>query len=152
MTSLKESHHTGSNVTNDLGSNVGCRGSLQSFLHFLPEGEGRSEPVTIELKDGRGGLGRATEIKRKQAQAVAFRAMASHKRQKMEHRQKQHFMAHLSNRFSEQQAERDLYKSQKVCEQLDSQMVCARTFASFVGRMWLCCKYDNHQTFVQSLI
>ncbi|XP_060081576.1 G patch domain-containing protein 11-like [Ylistrum balloti] len=85
-------------------------------------GEGRSEPVPIELKDGRGGLGRDTQVKRKQAEAVAFRAMISHKRQKMELRQKQHFMSHMSNRFSEQQAERDLYKSQKVCEQLDSQM------------------------------
>ncbi|XP_069116546.1 G patch domain-containing protein 11-like [Argopecten irradians] len=85
-------------------------------------GEGRSEPVPIELKAGRGGLGRETEAKRKKAQEVAFRAMVSHKKQKLELRQKQHFMSHLSNRFSEQQAERDLYKSQKVCEQLDSQM------------------------------
>lgn len=86
-------------------------------------GEGRTEPVGILLKDGRGGLGRESELKRRKEQAVTHRAMYLQKRQKIQNQQKQHFQDRLSNNLVEKKAERDLSKSQKVCEHLDSQKV-----------------------------
>ncbi|KAJ8308727.1 hypothetical protein KUTeg_013601, partial [Tegillarca granosa] len=87
------------------------------------KGEGRSEPVPIEIKsDHRGGLGRDADLKRKQTQKADKRTILNHKRQKLESQLKQDFQQRLSGRFSEQRAEKDLYKSQKVCEQLDLQM------------------------------
>jgi len=89
--------------------------------------------VPIEVKEGRGGLGRETELKRKQAQTVALRHMKEQKRQKVESRRKQGFLERMSNKMTDQKVDRELYKSQKVCEQLDSQIVSVinKSFLSY---------------------
>lgn len=45
------------------------------------------------------------------------------KRQKTETENKQSFMRRMNEKMASRNVERDLYKSQKVCEQLDSQLV-----------------------------
>ena len=45
------------------------------------------------------------------------------KRQKMESKNKQEFMHRLNKKYAGLNVEKDLYRSQKVCEQLDSQLV-----------------------------
>ena len=96
--------------------------SLYNYFAFF-SGEGRSEPVPIEIRAGRSGLGRDTELKRRADSYSAARAEALKKRQKMETERKRTFVARMSERFGDQQIGNDLYKSQKVCFQLDQQQV-----------------------------
>ena len=93
-------------------------------MYFVISGQGRSEPVPIEVKAGRSGLGHETELFRKRSAAAAARTFSLQKRQKIEENHRTNFRERQRNAFSEKRAERDLYKSQKVCEQLDSQKVC----------------------------
>ncbi|CAG5125117.1 unnamed protein product, partial [Candidula unifasciata] len=71
-------------------------------------GTGRVEPVSIELKNNRSGLGRDTEKKKV-------------KRQKAEERRKETFVDRLKERFTEKTTVRDLRTAQKACIQLDQQ-------------------------------
>ena len=94
-----------------------------SLSNFYRSGEGRSEPVPIEVKAGRSGLGHDTELYRKRTAASAARVLTVQKRQKLEENRRQDFRERQRTTFAEKRAERDLYKSQKVCEQLDAQKV-----------------------------
>ena len=84
-------------------------------------GQGRSEPVPIELKDGRGGLGKASEMKRKQEDMDRMRLAMRAKRAKHEKHSQQDFRSRIANQYQDRRAESDLHNSQKVCAQLDSQ-------------------------------
>ncbi|XP_005103362.1 G patch domain-containing protein 11 isoform X2 [Aplysia californica] len=79
--------------------------------------KGRVDPVSIEVKADRGGLGRDTERKRKVAEMDRWRA----KRQKTEETRTSSFLHRMSDRYSERNAERDLRTAQKACLQLDQQ-------------------------------
>ena len=72
---------------------------------------------------GRGGLGRESDQKRKQTAKQERLKHMTVKRQKFETQCKQDFMSRMNKTYANKTAEKDLYKSQKVCEQLDSQMV-----------------------------
>lgn len=85
-------------------------------------GEGRKEPVGISVKTDRGGLGAEADRKRRKEQWTAMRSARHIKRQKMETKLKQDFQQRMRNKFSDGKAERDLIRSQRVCEQLDSEM------------------------------
>ncbi|XP_071493926.1 G patch domain-containing protein 11-like [Diadema antillarum] len=82
-------------------------------------GTGRAEPIGIEIKTGKGGLGQQTELKRKQAEMERMREVMAQKRVKMEASRKGNFLRHQSDRFLEKEAEHDLYNSQKACAHLD---------------------------------
>lgn len=86
-------------------------------------GVGRTEPVSVEVKTGRGGLGQETEQKRKKEERHQMYRNRNAKRQKTEMERKQTFVQRMNDKFSIKNIEKDLYKSQKVCEQLDSQLV-----------------------------
>lgn len=90
---------------------------------YLLIGEGRKEPVGISVKTGRGGLGAEADRKRRKEQWTAMRTARHVKRQKIETKLKHDFQQRMSSKFTDSKAERDLFKSQKVCEQLDSEMV-----------------------------
>lgn len=94
-------------------------------LHILwiHTGIGRIEPVPVEVKTGRGGLGREQDQQRKKVERTLMYQNRSAKRQKMEGEIKQTFMRRLNEKMSNKNVERDFYKCQKVCEQLDSQTV-----------------------------
>ncbi|XP_063957942.1 G patch domain-containing protein 11-like [Lytechinus pictus] len=82
-------------------------------------GSGRAEPVGIEIKTGRGGLGQESELKRKQEEMAKMREVMVHKRAKMEVYHKGNFLQKMSERFSEKEVEKDLNSSQKACAHLD---------------------------------
>ncbi|XP_046577582.1 G patch domain-containing protein 11-like [Haliotis rubra] len=84
-------------------------------------GSGRKEPVPIQLKFGRGGLGQEAHQKRKQEEQRLMRASMFAKRQKRDSKQRTEFVQRMGGRFAEKRADGDLRKSQKVCEQLDAE-------------------------------
>jgi hypothetical protein len=86
------------------------------------KGEGRCEPVPIELKTGRGGLGREGEVKRKLEDMRVKSAISQEKRQKIMVEEKRNFVGRMRGKFSEQRIKSDLYKSQKVCADLDARI------------------------------
>lgn len=79
--------------------------------------------MPVEVKTGRGGLGREAEQKRKKDEKVQMYRNNTLKRQRKEMENKQTFVQRMNERFASRNVAKDLYKSQKVCEQLDSQMV-----------------------------
>ncbi|XP_038073145.1 G patch domain-containing protein 11-like [Patiria miniata] len=80
---------------------------------------GRSEPIPVEIKTGRGGLGRETEIKDQQERRRLQYQQAVKHRAARELEYRQDFMQRMSNKFSDKETEKDLDKSQKACEHLD---------------------------------
>eukprot|EP00916_Digyalum_oweni_P019477 GHVL01032394.1.p1 GENE.GHVL01032394.1~~GHVL01032394.1.p1 ORF type:complete len:275 (+),score=57.84 GHVL01032394.1:87-911(+) len=101
--------------------------SLMQKMGYKPgmvlgkRGSGRAEPVPIEVKTGRGGLGKAADTKRKVEERQAMRASMAVKRQRWEVKQKESFVQHMSHRFASKTVEKDLHTSQKACYQLDSE-------------------------------
>ncbi|XP_019626028.1 PREDICTED: G patch domain-containing protein 11-like [Branchiostoma belcheri] len=83
-------------------------------------GKGRAEPVPLEVKADRTGMGLANEQKRKADEMNKMRQEMQRKRQRMEELERGDFTLRMKSRFTEREVQRDLYKSQKVCEQLDS--------------------------------
>lgn len=96
---------------------------IYSVLVWISTGEGRKEPVGINFRTGRGGLGAEADRKRRKENWTAMRASRQIKRQKMESNLKRDFQQRMSSKFTDGKAERDVIKSQKVCEHLDSEMV-----------------------------
>jgi len=88
-------------------------------IMVVTQGVGRTEPVPINIKTCRSGLGEASERKRKVEEQRAMRAVMAQKRQKHEQEWKQNVRAKVVSR----EMERDLSRSQKVCAQLDSEQV-----------------------------
>ena len=68
---------------------------------------------------GRGGLGQESELKRRQELQQKCLNVAREKRIKLEAKQREQFREKQKERFSNKQVEKDLFLSQKACEQLD---------------------------------
>lgn len=83
------------------------------------EGQGRAEPVSINVKNNREGLGMESERKQRQEEMSQMRAKMMHKRQKVYHQQQSGFQQRMSEKFTEREFETDLAKSQRVCDELD---------------------------------
>ena len=100
----------------------------KSFFHFassrtVTAGTGRLEPVPIEVKTGRGGLGREVFQKRRNEERLVMRRDRIQKRARHEERYRQDFRKRFSEKMGDRQVEQDLLKSQKVCGELDAQKV-----------------------------
>ncbi|XP_028398754.1 G patch domain-containing protein 11-like [Dendronephthya gigantea] len=83
------------------------------------QGEGRKEPIPLSIKEGRGGLGQESEMKRKQELQEKCLKVARDKRIKLEAKQREDFREKQKEIFSNKLVEKDLFQSQKACEQLD---------------------------------
>nr|CAB3250459.1 G patch domain-containing protein 11-like [Phallusia mammillata] len=83
------------------------------------KGEGRTEPVPVDVKSGRTGLGRDSAVKEAQARRQKMQVVVKEKRAKLEKIQHKQFRERMRDRFNYKQVEHDLYKSQKVCLHLD---------------------------------
>lgn len=83
-------------------------------------GVGLVEPISVELKLSRTGLGTEAEAKRKQDEARARLQSFAARRTHLEASLKADFVGSMSARFNVKAVERDLHQSQKVCEQLDA--------------------------------
>ena len=90
----------------------------------MTAGTGRLEPVPIEVKLGRGGLGREVFQKRRNEERLVMRRDRIQKRARHEERYRQDFRKRFSEKMGDRQVEQDLLKSQKVCGELDAQKVC----------------------------
>ena len=97
---------------------------LLSMTPIVFAGTGRLEPVPIQVKTGRGGLGREVFQKRKNEERLVMRAQRAQKRARHEERHRQDFRKRFSEKMGDRQVEQDLLKSQKVCGELDAQKVC----------------------------
>ncbi|GFO08050.1 G patch domain-containing protein 11-like [Plakobranchus ocellatus] len=99
------------------------------------EGTGRIEPVSIELKSGRSGLGRDTEIKRKATEMNQMRSIMMAKRRKAEERLHESFRDRIKDRFFERNVERDFRTAQRACLQLDQEKGLVEPEKSFFWPM-----------------
>ena len=86
-------------------------------------GTGRAEPIPIEVKTGRTGVGHETEKIRKRASQVAMSASRMKYNKIMEKHHNQQYREQLRSKHQQQEIERDLFNSQRVCEQLDVEQV-----------------------------
>ncbi|KAI8785275.1 G patch domain-containing protein 11 isoform X1 [Biomphalaria glabrata] len=84
-------------------------------------GTGRIEPVPIEVKNNRFGLGKDTEMKRKAIEMNTMRSMMAVKRLKTDEKQRNNFLDRMREKFSTQSVDRDLRMAQNVCIQLDQE-------------------------------
>ncbi|CAD5116621.1 DgyrCDS5494 [Dimorphilus gyrociliatus] len=111
--------------------------SLLSKMGYKPgmsigkDGKGRLEPVPISLKSNRTGLGHDTEIKRKTDKTNQLRSIIDEKRIKLEERSRENFRSHQSKLLRDKKTMGYVRKSQKVCEQLDSNMQITQPHKSF---------------------
>ncbi|GAB1599848.1 G patch domain-containing protein 11-like isoform X1 [Argonauta hians] len=87
----------------------------KSGMSLGKQGQGRSEPVPITIKGNREGLGLASKRKEQSAEINKYQQMMKQKRQKMQG----NFMQRMSDKFSVKEVEKDLEKSQRVCDELD---------------------------------
>jgi len=72
---------------------------------------------------GRSGLGKDSEEERKKCKRLQVYAMKAKRRKVDEENLKGHFKSRMKDKLNERQTHADLSKSQKACEQLDSQKV-----------------------------
>lgn len=83
-------------------------------------GTGRSEPVPIEIKVDRGGLGQEAILKRRKEMHVSYLKSASKRRKVMEEKLRGDFKDRMKGRFMDKQVMFDVRNSQKACQQLDT--------------------------------
>lgn len=85
------------------------------------DGTGRTEPIAVAIKTGRGGLGKDEELKRKREMRTQMAIKRQGKRKKMEVLTTQEFVENQRSRALAREVAGDLWKSQKACHQLDEQ-------------------------------
>lgn len=117
--------------------------AVHDLYIFKTLGEGRTEPIPLSIKEGkvifhqysaiaflqfqqisskfqgRGGLGQESAMKRKQEHHEKCLQVARDKRIKLEAKQREDFREKQKEIFSNKLVEKDLFQSQKACEQLD---------------------------------
>lgn len=96
-----------------------------SFLYtiWITGQDGRKEPVPLQLKVNRSGLGHEKERQRKRQANQQARVVALEKRQKVQQHQVQDYQFRKRSELTDKLDQKDLYNSQKVCHQLDEQKV-----------------------------
>ena len=100
-----------------------CHVKFYVTVEFLVQVGAGQSLYLLKWNQGRSGLGHDTELYRKRTAVSAARVLSVQKRQKLEEHRQLDFRERQRTVFAEKRAERDLYKSQKVCEQLDAQKV-----------------------------
>lgn len=91
--------------------------------HLFTVGEGRLEPVGIELKANRGGLGQEAERRKRQAQREKFLEQQHVKKMKMARAMQDSYRDTKISEQRQRRMQKYLGQSQRVCEQLDHNQV-----------------------------
>ena len=104
---------------------MSAHGFVYLMVHVSYAGEGRSEPIPLEIKTGRGGLGQDTDLKRKTQEMQRMRDAMAAKRQRVTETLQSDFKCRVTEKMKERETESDLNKSQKVCQHLDIEQVIA---------------------------
>lgn len=86
-------------------------------------GKGRLEPVGIELKVNRGGLGQEAEKRKREQQLQLFREQQYAKRVKMAQALQESYRDTKISEQRQKRVEKYLRDSRRVCEQLDHAQV-----------------------------
>jgi len=88
------------------------------------DNSGRVDPIPIEVKADRSGLGREAAVQQISAAKAEFRRRHAEERARSAERQRevsaQEFRQNLARKNRSRQTESDLYTSQKTCHQLDT--------------------------------
>ncbi|MBN3309195.1 GPT11 protein, partial [Amia calva] len=85
------------------------------------QGAGRVEPIPLNIKTDRGGIGMEEVKKRKAEEKLEHYRHKMHIKQQVQTQTLEQYRVRLKTEREERQAEGDLRKSQRACEQLDSQ-------------------------------
>lgn len=84
-------------------------------------GDGIVEPIPLNLKTGKSGLGHETLMKRKAEERLESYRRKVHVRRQVEAEAAKQFRMRLKTKQDEMKLEGDLRRSQRACQQLDSQ-------------------------------
>ncbi|XP_033873663.3 G patch domain-containing protein 11 [Acipenser ruthenus] len=84
-------------------------------------GAGRVEPIPVNIKTDRGGIGLEEVKKRKAEEKLENYRRKVQVKQQVEKQDLENFRLRMRTEKEERQIEADLWKSQRACEQLDSQ-------------------------------
>lgn len=87
------------------------------------DGSGRIEPIPVNVKSDRSGLGREEFLKQKRNEITNMKLKLQHKRKQNLLSQSKEFLKYQRSKAVEKQINRDLSSSQKSCHQLDQAMV-----------------------------
>lgn len=85
------------------------------------QGAGRVEPIPLNIKTDRGGIGMEGVKKRKAEEELEHYRQKARAKQQNEKQSLEDFRVRMRTEREEQKIEGDLRRSQKACEQLDSQ-------------------------------
>ncbi|KAL0983670.1 hypothetical protein UPYG_G00131100 [Umbra pygmaea] len=85
------------------------------------QGAGRVEPIPLNIKTDRGGIGMEQVKKRKAEEALEYYRQKARAKQQHEKQSLEDFRVRMRTEREELKIEGDLRRSQKACEQLDSQ-------------------------------
>lgn len=107
-------------ITSDnLGFKLMAKMGYKSGEGLGKSSAGRKEPIPIVIKSSRSGLGKEAREKEKMERKLKVQMAAMKARQRMNQVLQKDFQSRMRDQYAEQTFERDLYKSQKVCHQLD---------------------------------
>ncbi|KAL8585400.1 hypothetical protein ACOMHN_063178 [Nucella lapillus] len=107
--------------TNNKGFSLLQKMGYKPGMSLGKKGTGRVEPVPIQLKTDRGGLGKEAESKRKAAEMQAMRSTMAVKRQRVERKQKESFVQQMSSQFASKTVGKDLQTSRTACHHMDTE-------------------------------
>lgn len=105
--------------SDNLGFKLMAKMGYQAGEGLGKEKSGRKEPIPIVVKASRSGLGKEAREKERAKLRLKAKAAALKARQKMSAKLMQDYQSRMRNQYHQHTFERDLYKSQKVCHQLD---------------------------------
>ncbi|XP_023603547.1 G patch domain-containing protein 11 isoform X2 [Myotis lucifugus] len=84
-------------------------------------GDGIVEPIPLHVKTGKSGIGHETLIKRKAEEKLESYRRKIHMKNKAEENAAEQFRMRLKSKQDEMKLEGDLRRSQRACQQLDTQ-------------------------------
>ncbi|KAB1267374.1 G patch domain-containing protein 11 [Camelus dromedarius] len=86
-------------------------------------GDGIVEPIPLNVKTGKSGIGHEALLKRKAEEKLESYRKKIHMRNQAEEKAAEQFRMRLKNKQDEVKLEGDLRRSQRACQQLDTQKV-----------------------------
>ncbi|XP_066863905.1 G patch domain-containing protein 11 isoform X3 [Kogia breviceps] len=86
-------------------------------------GDGIVEPIPLNVKTGKSGIGHEALLKRKAEEKLESYRRKTHMKKQVEERAAEQFRMRIKNKQDEMKLEGDLRRSQTACQQLDTQKV-----------------------------
>jgi len=93
---------------------------FKSGMGLGKKGQGISEPIPLQIKQGRKGLGKEIDEDDRKKRYMEAQVIKFKRRKIDEEKIKGEFKTRMRDKHNERQSQSDLYKSQKACHHLDS--------------------------------